>query len=146
MALSSFSYYNYYPLWFLNSKIRMALFLFSFLFFLIASATACDRCVHQTKAAYFSKSSALSCKIDHSFSSWISLVPLLKFGFLIRTQLMILFSEFGAAGACGYGSLALGLNGGHLAAAVPSLYKDGAGCGSCFQVPAFRFSSFIGWK
>lgn len=79
------------PLWFLNSKIRMALFLCSFLFFLISSATACDRCVHQTKAAYFSKSNALSCKIDHSFFCWISLVPLLKFRFLIRTQFMILW-------------------------------------------------------
>ncbi|XVE67252.1 hypothetical protein DITRI_Ditri08aG0145500 [Diplodiscus trichospermus] len=68
------------------------------LFLLFSSATACDRCVHQSKAAYFSKASALS------------------------------------SGACGYGYLALGLSGGYLAAAVPSLYKDGAGCGACFQI------------
>lgn len=75
----------------------MVLFL-CFLFFLFSSATACDRCVHQTKVAYFSQASALS------------------------------------SGACGYGSLALGFNGGHLAGGVPSLYKDGAGCGACFQM------------
>ncbi|MBA0607681.1 hypothetical protein Godav_019951 [Gossypium davidsonii] len=75
----------------------MALFL-CVLFLLLSSASACDRCLHQSKAAYFSKASALS------------------------------------AGACGYGSLALGLSGGHLAAGVSSLYKDGAGCGACFQI------------
>ncbi|EXB95381.1 Expansin-like A1 [Morus notabilis] len=77
----------------------MALLLCFLFFSLIASsATACDRCVHQSKAAYFSKASALS------------------------------------SGACGYGSLAIGFGGGHLAAAVPSIYKDGAGCGACFQI------------
>ncbi|GAV76992.1 Pollen_allerg_1 domain-containing protein/DPBB_1 domain-containing protein [Cephalotus follicularis] len=75
----------------------MAPFLW-FLIFLFSSATACDRCLHQTKVAYFSKASALS------------------------------------SGACGYGSLALNFNSGHLAAAVSSLYNDGAGCGACFQI------------
>ncbi|TKY67789.1 Expansin A1 [Spatholobus suberectus] len=76
----------------------MAFFLCFFLFLLASSATACDRCVHQSKAAYFSKASALS------------------------------------SGACGYGSLALGFSGGQLAASVASLFKDGAGCGACFQI------------
>nr|XP_023892648.1 expansin-like A1 [Quercus suber]POE60551.1 expansin-like a1 [Quercus suber] len=77
----------------------MAFFVcFFFLFLLVSSSTACDRCVHKTKVAYFSKASALS------------------------------------SGACGYGSLALGFNSGHLAAGVASLYKDGAGCGACFQI------------
>ncbi|KAL5562409.1 hypothetical protein UlMin_032156 [Ulmus minor] len=69
-----------------------------FLSFLASSATACDRCVHQAKVAYFSQASALS------------------------------------SGACGYGSLALGFYGGHLAAGVPSLFKEGSGCGACFQI------------
>ncbi|XP_075108500.1 expansin-like A1 isoform X2 [Nicotiana tabacum] len=77
----------------------MALPFVSCLFFvLISSATACDRCVHQSKVAYFSKASALQ------------------------------------SGACGYGSSAIGFNGGRLAAAVPSIYKEGARCGACYQI------------
>lgn len=71
---------------------------FMFMMIFSSAATACDRCVHQSKAAYFSKATALS------------------------------------SGACGYGSLALGFNGGHLAVGVPSLFNKGAGCGACFQI------------
>ncbi|KAF7841683.1 expansin-like A2 [Senna tora] len=77
----------------------MAFFLcFINILLLVSSTTACDRCVHQTKVAYFSTDSALS------------------------------------SGACGYGSLALELSGRYIAAGVPSLYKNGAGCGACFQI------------
>ncbi|CAF2033016.1 hypothetical protein F2Q70_00033651 [Brassica cretica] len=63
-----------------------------------SSVNACDRCLHRSKAAYFSSASVLS------------------------------------SGACSYGSMATGFFAGHIAAAVPSIYKDGAGCGACFQV------------
>lgn len=39
-----------------------------------------------------------------------------------------------AAGACGYGPLALKFYGGHVAAAGDTLFKSGEGCGGCFQV------------
>ncbi|CAN8276811.1 unnamed protein product [Cochlearia groenlandica] len=69
-----------------------------FLFSSFSSIEACDRCVHISKAAYFSSASALS------------------------------------SGACSYGSMATTFFAGHIAAAMPSIYKDGAGCGACFQV------------
>ncbi|KAL5706236.1 Expansin-like A2 [Ranunculus cassubicifolius] len=75
----------------------MAIFL-GFILILISSVSACDRCAHQSKAAFFSTNPPLS------------------------------------SGACGYKSLALGLNGGYLAAAAPSLFRDGVGCGACFQI------------
>ncbi|KAJ8624854.1 hypothetical protein MRB53_033384 [Persea americana] len=69
-----------------------------FLFLFLSSAIACDRCVHQSKAAYFSSPSSLS------------------------------------SGACGYGSMAMGFNGGYIAAASSSIYRGGVGCGGCFQM------------
>ncbi|KAI3838500.1 hypothetical protein MKW92_011594 [Papaver armeniacum] len=39
-----------------------------------------------------------------------------------------------SSGACGYGYLAKGLYEGYTAAGVPSLFKDGVGCGTCFHV------------
>lgn len=83
----------------------MAYFICFFLFFLLISCAngattveRCDRCVHQSKVTYFSRSSGLS------------------------------------SGACGYGSTALAFNAGHLAAAIPTLYNNGAGCGACYQM------------
>ncbi|RRT32555.1 hypothetical protein BHE74_00026742 [Ensete ventricosum] len=71
---------------------------FTFLLFLVmSSVAACDRCVHQSKAAYFS-SSAIS------------------------------------AGACGYGSMALGFDGGYVAAGSSAIHRGGVGCGACFQI------------
>ena len=50
-----------------------------------------------------------------------------------------MFCGFNAARACGYGSLTLGFNNGHLATGVAFLYKDGAGC------QHFLSKSFV-WK
>ncbi|KAL2936915.1 Expansin-like A1 [Bienertia sinuspersici] len=75
-----------------------AFYHFIFLMLFISPALACDRCIHQSKAAYYYSDSALS------------------------------------SGACGYGSLALNFNGGFLAAGVSSWFKNGAGCGACFQI------------
>ncbi|KAA0040372.1 expansin-like A1 [Cucumis melo var. makuwa] len=76
---------------------------FIFLFLLVSSTTAsfppCNRCVHQSTAAYYYEDSPTS-----------------------------------YGGACGYGNLALEISKGYFAAAVPSLYKGGAGCGACYQV------------
>ncbi|CAH2075797.1 unnamed protein product [Thlaspi arvense] len=74
------------------------LFIVAVVFLFSSSVNACDRCLHRSKAAYFSSASALS------------------------------------SGACAYGSMATGFFAGHIAAAMPSIYKDGAGCGACFQV------------
>ncbi|XP_038888844.1 expansin-like A3 [Benincasa hispida] len=51
-------------------------------------------------------------------------------------------------GACGYGPLAFELSNGYVAGVVPSLYKQGAGCGACFQVRCKdkRFCSSVGTK
>ncbi|KAL0383875.1 UNVERIFIED_CONTAM: Expansin-like A2 [Sesamum radiatum] len=77
---------------------RVCLVAYTLLLVASSSAIACDRCLHQSKVAFFSKAEAL------------------------------------LSGACGYGSLAVGFNGGRIAAAGPSIYKDGAACGACFQM------------
>ncbi|KAG6572153.1 Expansin-like A2, partial [Cucurbita argyrosperma subsp. sororia] len=37
-------------------------------------------------------------------------------------------------GACGYGNLGLEMSQGYFAAAVPSLFREGMGCGACYQM------------
>lgn len=68
---------------------KMAMFVSFLFFFLVSSATACDRCVHQSKAAYFSQASALSCNFHGS--SFLSF-----FGFLVLWSIIprwVLLSE-----------------------------------------------------
>ncbi|KAF6172487.1 hypothetical protein GIB67_007000 [Kingdonia uniflora] len=94
-----YKYCNIYPfISHTQAQTNMAVYLCFLLFLVISYVSACDRCVHQSKAAYFSASAPLS------------------------------------AGACSYRSLALSFNGGHVAAGVPSLYRNGVGCGACFQI------------
>ncbi|XP_010514920.1 PREDICTED: expansin-like A3 [Camelina sativa] len=78
--------------------MRSFLDLLVLVFLFSSSVDACDRCLHSSKAAYFSSAAALS------------------------------------SGACAYGSMATSFFAGHIAGAIPSIYKDGAGCGACFQV------------
>nr|XP_043606959.1 expansin-like A1 [Erigeron canadensis] len=73
-------------------------FLFTISTIIASASSACDRCLHQSKAVAFTNASALS------------------------------------YGACGYGSSAPSFYNGHLAAAIPSIFKLGSGCGACFQV------------
>ncbi|XP_072987420.1 expansin-like A2 [Typha latifolia] len=76
----------------------MAIFILLCSFFLFSSVNGCDRCVHQSKAAYYSSPQSLS------------------------------------AGACGYGTMALGFNGGFIASGSSALHRGGIGCGGCFQI------------
>ncbi|KAL5199173.1 hypothetical protein ABZP36_002685 [Zizania latifolia] len=68
------------------------------------SASACERCVNQGKAAY---------------SSSLSQLPA---------------GGAGGGGSCGYGTMAMELNGGFLAAGGPRQHRGGLGCGRCFQM------------
>uniref|UniRef100_A0A0A8Z8P4 Expansin-like EG45 domain-containing protein n=1 Tax=Arundo donax TaxID=35708 RepID=A0A0A8Z8P4_ARUDO len=44
-------------------------------------------------------------------------------------------ADLNDAGACGYGDIDMELlNGGHIAAASAEFFRDGAGCGSCYQL------------
>lgn len=45
----------------------------------------------------------------------------------------MLTSELIAAGACGFGTFGATINGGDVSAAS-DLYRDGVGCGACYQV------------
>ncbi|XP_047327458.1 expansin-like A2 [Impatiens glandulifera] len=82
----------------MNSSMFSSFLHFFFILMISSSATACDRCLHNSKVAYFSSASVIS------------------------------------GGACGYGSLAKSFSNGMVAAAAPSIYKNGAGCGSCFKI------------
>ncbi|XP_038880555.1 expansin-like A3 [Benincasa hispida] len=77
----------------------MALFLSLLFFLLISYSTACDRCVHRSKATHYHYD-----------------VPV----------------SYGST--CGYGKLEYEISKGYFAAVVPSLYKEGATCGACYQV------------
>ncbi|KAG8080598.1 hypothetical protein GUJ93_ZPchr0007g4306 [Zizania palustris] len=73
------------------------------------SASACERCVNQGKAAY---------------SPSLSQLPAGGAG----------GGGGGGGGSCGYGAMAMELNGGFLAAGGPRQHRGGLGCGRCFQM------------
>ncbi|KAL2897983.1 Expansin-like A1 [Bienertia sinuspersici] len=60
---------------------------------------------------------------------------------LYRSKATYSTSQF-TSGSCGYGQLALNFSRGLQAAAQPSLYKEGAGCGACFKVRCMHPGGF----
>jgi hypothetical protein len=57
-------------------------------------------------------------------------------------QLIYLISLF-LGGACGFGDYGKIVNDGSGAAVSAKLWKNGEGCGACYQVSNFSFHSFL---
>jgi hypothetical protein len=91
-------------------------------------ASACDRCVRHSKAAYYTSSLTLA----GTYTTAPSRPPpsLATHPPWIR----IAAAWHDAGGSCGYGTEAASFSAGFLAAASPALYRAGVGCGACFQV------------
>ncbi|KAJ4975094.1 hypothetical protein NE237_000200 [Protea cynaroides] len=73
------------------AKAKMAIFFLIFLLFLLSSATACDRCVHQSKATYFSSSAPVSFYKDGVGCEGCFQIPNLLGWPLVLFQLVLYF-------------------------------------------------------
>nr|CAD1818538.1 unnamed protein product [Ananas comosus var. bracteatus] len=101
--------------------LLLVLLLPALLFLPMAMADSCSDCFVQSRAAYYPNSDQEGTESEMPFYTTSSDLS------------MLFYFDETSAGACEYGAYGATLNGGDVSAAS-NLYRNGVGCGACYQV------------